>query len=127
MQAEVRYVAIEIGIGGFQPHPATQIFRARYGETADKATLLSSMLKEAGINSYYVIIDTRRGAVDPDMPGPWFNHAILAVALPPDTKPDLYPSTVKTKDGKRYLIFDPTDEYTPVGQLRGEPQIPTPC
>ena len=122
VQSDVRYVAIEIGIGGYQPHPATQIFRARYGDCKDKATLLSTMLKEAGINSYYVIIDTRRGAVDPNMPGPWFDHAILAIELPADAKPDQYPSFVKAKDSKRYLIFDPTDEYMPLGQLRGELQ-----
>ena len=29
---------------------------------------------------------------------------------------------VKAKDGKRYLIFDPTDERTPVGNLPSELQ-----
>src|SRR5271157_5750423 len=32
LQSDVRYVAIEIGVGGFQPHPALDIFRSRYGD-----------------------------------------------------------------------------------------------
>ncbi len=54
VQSDIRYVAILLGIGGVQPHPATDIFANRYGDCKDKATLLSSMLKEAGIDSYYV-------------------------------------------------------------------------
>jgi len=35
---------------------------------------------------------------------------------------DSYHSTLRSKAGKRYLIFDPTDEYTPLGDLRSELQ-----
>jgi hypothetical protein len=122
LQSDVRYVAIEIGIGGYQPHAAPEVFRARYGDCKDKATLLSSMLHEVGIESDYVLIDTYRGAVHPDLPSPWFNHTILAIELPANVKPELYRSVVTAKSGKRYLIFDPTDPYTPLGDLRGELQ-----
>jgi len=46
MQHQMRYVAIEIGIGGWQPHPAADVFSHQYGDCKDKATLLSSMLPE---------------------------------------------------------------------------------
>jgi hypothetical protein len=118
LQSDVRYVEISIGVGGFQPHPASEVFRSRYGDCKDKATLLSSMLKEAGINSDYVLVDTQRGVVKPDVPSTLFNHAILAIALPNDTPTDAYRSVSTTTAGTRYLIFDPTDEYTPVGDLR---------
>jgi hypothetical protein len=122
MQSDVRYVGIWIGIGGYQPHPAGDVFHARYGDCKDKATLLSSMLQEAGIGSEYVLIDTERGTVHPDVPSAWFNHAILAVELPKEIGTDAYHSVVTAKTGKRYLIFDPTDEYTPVGELRSDLQ-----
>src|ERR1700734_467572 len=32
VQREVRYVAIELGIGGWQPHPAADVFTNRYGD-----------------------------------------------------------------------------------------------
>ena len=122
MQTEIRYVAIEIGIGGWQPHPAGDVFHYRYGDCKDKATLLSSMLHEVGIRSNYVIIHTERGVVDPALPSTFFNHAILAVELPDATVAKAYRGVITAKSGKQYLIFDPTDTYTPVGNLRAELQ-----
>ena len=122
MQSEIRYVAIEIGIGGYQPHPAQDVFRARYGDCKDKATLLSSMLHEVGIESDYLLISTYRGTVNPEVPSPLFNHMILGIMVPPGTNTDLYRTVVTTKNGRRYLIFDPTDPYTPLGELHGAVQ-----
>ena len=122
LQSDVRYVAIEIGIGGQQPHPAADVYRVRYGDCKDKATLLGSMLKEAGVNSDYVLISTHHGFIQPNAPSTDFNHAILAIELPPDTASGQYRSVVKTKSGGQFLIFDPTDEYTPVGDIRTELQ-----
>src|SRR5450432_2464433 len=122
LQSDVRYVEIQIGIGGWQPHPAGDIFHARYGDCKDKATLLSSMLQEVGIKSNYVLIDTHRGIVHPNLPSAYFNHAILAIELPADVKVDAYQSVVTAKSGKRYIIFDPTDEQTPAGELRSQLQ-----
>lgn len=122
LQSDIRYVAIEIGVGGYQPHPAQDVFRARYGDCKDKATLLSSMLHEVGIESDYLIISTYRGMVQPDLPSPVFNHVILAIELPPGTPSDPYRTVVTAKNNQRYLIFDPTDPYTPVGDLRGDLQ-----
>jgi len=76
------------------------------------------MLHVAGMNSNYILIDTDRGFVNPSVPSIWFDHAILAIEIPPDVKTTQYPSAITAKDGKRYIIFDPTDEYTPVGSLR---------
>jgi transglutaminase-like putative cysteine protease len=118
LQSDVRYVAIEIGIGGFQPHTAGDIFHARYGDCKDKATLLSSMLAQAGIRSDYVLINVFRGSVNPMLPAAHsFNHAILAIELPAAGELP-YRSVITGKTGRRYLIFDPTDEYTPLGELR---------
>ncbi|HJX01537.1 MAG TPA: DUF3857 domain-containing protein [Terriglobales bacterium] len=122
LQSEIRYVAIEIGIGGYQPHAASDIYRYHYGDCKDKATLLSSMLHVAGIDSNYILIDTDRGFVNPAVPSVWFNHAILAIEIPAEIKTSQYRSALSAKDGKRYIIFDPTDEYTPVGSLRAELQ-----
>ncbi len=124
VQKNVRYVAIELGIGGFQPHAASAIYSHHYGDCKDKATLTSAMLKEIGVDSYYLDINTERGAVSPSMPPHmyWFNHEILAIRLP-DNVGDTSLAAIYThpKLGK-ILIFDPTDEITPFGDLRGELQ-----
>ena len=84
VQREIRYVGIELGIGGWQPHGAADVFVHRYGDCKDKATLMSAMLQQAGIDSYYVFINTLRGAVGPQTPPMMFlfNHVILAIKLP---------------------------------------------
>jgi transglutaminase-like putative cysteine protease len=117
MQRNIRYVAVEVGIGGVQPHPAADVFAHQYGDCKDKATLLSAMLKQVGIDSYYVSINTERGIIDPKFPSLRFNHVILAIQLP-DGIPDagLY-ATMKTARFGRLLFFDPTNPYVPLGYL----------
>jgi hypothetical protein len=124
IQKEIRYVAIELGIGGWQPHSAADVFAHRYGDCKDKATLLSSMLKLAGIDSYYLIINTRRGAVGPDTPPMMylFNHVILAIKLPEGAGKDKYQAVLDHPQLGRLLVFDPTDEKTPVGQISSDLQ-----
>jgi hypothetical protein len=123
VQQDIRYVAIELGVGGYQPHPAAEVFAHRYGDCKDKATLVRSMLREIGIDSYHVVIYTERGAVTPQTPAHHgFNHAILAVKLPDGVaNPSLIATIDHPKLGK-LLFFDPTDELTPFGQIRGELQ-----
>jgi hypothetical protein len=117
VQRQIRYVAIEIGIGGFQPHNATDVFTNQYGDCKDKVTLLSTMLGEIGIESFYVLIDSQRGIVIPDFPSTNFNHAILAIRLP-ESVPDTTLFAIR-KDPKlgRLLFFDPTNKYVPLGYL----------
>jgi hypothetical protein len=121
LQRDIRYVAIELGIGGFQPHAAPDVFLHRYGDCKDKVTLMSSMLHEIGIDSYYVLINTRRGAVTPEMPAhsDGFNHAILAIRLPDDVTDRSLIATVHHPRLGTMLFFDPTNELTPFGQIGG--------
>jgi transglutaminase-like putative cysteine protease len=117
VQHQVRYAAIEIGIGGFQPHAAGEVFAHQYGDCKDKVTLLSSMLQEIGIQSYYVLIDTHRGAVSPNFPSLRFNHAILAIRLPENASTGNFYAVAQHPKYGRLLFFDPTDEYVPLGYL----------
>jgi len=123
VQHQIRYVAIELGIGGWQPHAAPEVFSHRYGDCKDKATLMSSMLHEIGIDSYYVVINDERGSVTKDSPaGVPFNHVIVAIRLPDALKdPSLMAVIERPKEG-RLLFFDPTNELTPFGQISGELQ-----
>lgn len=117
-QHEIRYVAIEIGIGGYQPHPAEQIFANRYGDCKDKVTALSTMLKEIGVESYYIITSTNRGVIDKkfaSMEG--FNHAVIAIRLPADVKSESLHAVMVHPVLGRILIFDPTSEMTAFGDI----------
>ena len=117
MQQQIRYVGIEIGIGGWQPHPAQDIFRSRYGDCKDKATLTVAMLDAVGIRAAWVSVDDRRGVIDPNAPSLFGNHMIAAIEIPKGYENPRLQAVVTTKSGRRYLIFDPTNPYVPVGQL----------
>jgi hypothetical protein len=117
-----RYVGVEIGIGGWQPHAASAIFHSNSGDCKDKATLLAAMLSAVGIHSTWVMVDTERGVVNPDLPSMFGNHMIAAIQLPDGyTSPRLH-AMVTAKSGKRFLIFDPTWTYTPFGTLESNLQ-----
>ncbi|HXE32291.1 MAG TPA: DUF3857 and transglutaminase domain-containing protein [Verrucomicrobiae bacterium] len=120
-QKDIRYVAIELGIGGWQPHAAAEVFTHRYGDCKDKVTLMSAMLREIGVENYYVVINSERGSVMPQTPAHMggFDHVIIAIKLAADvTDSSLVATMVHPKLGK-ILFFDPTDEMTPFGQLSG--------
>ncbi len=120
VQNNIRYVAIELGIGGHQPHSSAEVFSHRYGDCKDKATLLSTMLKEIGIDSYYVLINTQRGSVTAATPPNLaFDHAILAIALPADLEPTTLQARITHPKLGNILFFDPTNDLTPIGRLSG--------
>jgi len=117
IQKNVRYFIVVRGLGGLQAHYAGDIFRNRYGDCKDKTTLLISMLQAAGIRAVYMPVDDRRGVVDPDAPSQVGNHMITAIEVPAEVKDARLKAVVKATNGKRYLIFDPTNERTAVGNL----------
>jgi predicted transglutaminase-like cysteine proteinase len=120
LQHDIRYVEIQLGIGGWQPHAAPDVFSHRYGDCKDKATLMRTMLREIGVTSYHVVINTKRGSVTRDSPAHnGFNHVILAIRLPDDVlDPSLIAVTQHPRLG-RILFFDPTNELMPFGQIGG--------
>ncbi|HEY6765337.1 MAG TPA: DUF3857 and transglutaminase domain-containing protein [Candidatus Sulfotelmatobacter sp.] len=123
VQHDVRYVAIELGIGGLQPHPASDIFSHRYGDCKDKSTLMGTMLHEIGVDSYYVLINTNRGVTTAKTPAhSHFNHAIIAIKLPEGLNDPSLVATAQHSRLGRLLYFDPTNDVTPFGQLAGHLQ-----
>jgi len=116
-QRQIRYFAIEVGIGGWQPHYAAEVFAHQYGDCKDKVTLLVTMLHEAGIESYDVSIDDHRGMMQAGYPSIYMNHSIIAIRLPDSVNdPTLY-AVVNEPQLGRLLFFDPTNEYVPLGYL----------
>lgn len=94
---EIRYMGIttEDVAPGYEPHDVSLTFKNRYGVCRDKAALLVTMLREAKIPAYPVLIHAG-DKKDPEVPQPYFNHAITAV-----------------DDGKGgYQLMDSTDEST---------------
>jgi hypothetical protein len=118
-QHDVRYVAIEVGVGGYRPHTAADVFSHRYGDCKDKATILSSMLAQIGVKSYYIIVNATRGVVTKDSPATpgGFNHMILAIAIPEASYSQPMPAMYDHPRLGHLLIFDPTNDFVPFGQI----------
>ncbi len=78
---QIRYLGFELGIWAIKPYPASAVLKEGRGDCKDKTTLLSTMLKHAGIASYPVLIsagDSRE--IVKEVPSlAYFNHMILAV------------------------------------------------
>ena len=55
---------LELGLSAFQPHPASEVCRNRYGDCKDMATLLVTMLHEAGIKTAWPVL-LGAGSSDP--------------------------------------------------------------
>ena len=115
----VNYVSIQTGIGrggGYRPHSAIEVFAKSYGDCKDKANLMRAMLKASGIQSYLVSIWSGDPLyVRQEWPSPQqFNHCIIAIKVSDATQAA---TIVNHPSLGRLLIFDPTDDSTPVGDL----------
>ena len=122
VQKNVRYFIVIRGIGGWQAHYASDIYRNKYGDCKDKTTLLISMLQAVGVHARYFAVDSVRGFVDPAAPSRFSDHMITAIELPDGENDPRLLARVKAGNGKTLLIFDPTDQVTPVGLIRAELQ-----
>jgi transglutaminase-like putative cysteine protease len=78
VQEQVRYMAVEIGIGGYQPHASEEVCSKLYGDCKDMTTLLCSMAAYVGIDVRQVLVSTwQNGKPDTSLATPLqFNHAI---------------------------------------------------
>ena len=94
---DIRYlgITVEKDAPGYEPHDVTMTFANRHGVCRDKAALLVAMLRLAGFKAYPVLIYSGPKK-DPEVPQPYFNHAISAAV---------------GEDGK-FILMDSTDEST---------------
>jgi hypothetical protein len=87
LQANFRYVSIQLGIGGFKPFSADFTDKKKYGDCKALSNYMQSALDAVNIKSYVALINanSNKEPVDPDFPCNQFNHMILCVPLPKDT------------------------------------------
>jgi len=88
MQNNMRYVAVEYGVGGWQTLTTAYVEHNKYGDCKALTNYMMSMLEEAGITSYPVLIKAGRAenfSAMKDFVSTQFNHVILCVPLARDT------------------------------------------
>jgi transglutaminase-like putative cysteine protease len=124
---DIRYMGltIENEAPGYEPHNVFLTFDNRYGVCRDKAALLVALLRLAEFDARPVLIYVGPKK-DPEVPLPWFNHAITAIrnedgswqlmdATNENTR-DLLPAYLSNRS---YLIATPDGET-----LQTSPTVP---
>jgi len=117
----IQYISVQIGVGRWRPHAASEVLAKSYGDCKDKANLMRALLRSLNIQSYPVLIfsgDSTYVSENWVSPGQ-FNHCIIAVKVGDDTKA---PTVINHPALGRLLIFDATDDNTPVGDLPEDEQ-----
>lgn len=115
---KVQYISIQTGIGrggGYTPHAAADVLQKNYGDCKDKANLMHTLLGTLNIPSFLVTIYSGDPSyVREEWPSPQqFNHAIIAI---PVARGTALPAVLEDETGS-LLFFDPTDPFTPLGEL----------
>ncbi|MBE9598115.1 DUF3857 domain-containing protein [Pedobacter sp. MC2016-24] len=88
VQQKTRYISVQVGIGGHQPMPATEVQRLSYGDCKALVNYTQSLLKAVNIPSYYCVVNAGnlKKNMDPDFASmDQGNHIILCLPLKNDT------------------------------------------
>ena len=102
VQDKVRYISIQIGIGGWKPMPATEVDKLSYGDCKALTIYTKSLLDAVDVPSYYTLVNAGENImeVEDDFAMLWFNHAILAIP-----------------DGEEFTWLECTSQDTPYGYI----------
>lgn len=90
LQQNTRYFSIQLGLGGWQPFEAAYVAKNGYGDCKALTNYMQSILKSAGIPSYYTVVYAgtsgfAQNRFVEDLPSNQFNHVVLCVPGNKDT------------------------------------------
>lgn len=104
MQDKTRYVLIAMGIGGWQPMPASEVSKKGYGDCKALTNYMRTLLSAANIPSYFSVIYDGESVekFDKDFPALSGNHAVLMV---PTENGNIWLENTSQKHAFNHLSF----------------------
>lgn len=100
-QDNIKYIAIEYGMGGFIPREVSDVCENRYGDCKDMASTITTLLAYAGVESYLTWIGTNKIPYKyAEVPTPVVDNHMIATYI--------------DKEGKYYFL-DATGRYYTFG------------
>lgn len=108
MQSKTRYVFVALGIGGWQPMMPDEVQKKGYGDCKGLTNYMKTLLDEAGIQSYYAIINSNSSPIsfDTDFPKMGGNHVILVI---PTEKGNIWLENTSQEIAYNHLGYSTTD------------------
>ncbi|WP_336732706.1 DUF3857 domain-containing protein [Chryseobacterium sp. VD8] len=108
MQNKTRYIFVALGIGGWQPMLPDEVQKKGYGDCKGLTNYMRTLLDEAGIKSYYSIINSNPSSIsfDKDFPKMAGNHVILTI---PTEKGNIWLENTSQQTAFNHLSFSTTD------------------
>mgnify|MGYP002712926177 CR=1 FL=1 len=102
VQDKVRYISIQIGIGGWKPMLASEVDKLGYGDCKALTNYTKTLLDIVGVPSYYTVVygDKRKWDIMDDFSSLQGNHVILGVP-----------------DGDEITWLECTSQDTPYGYI----------
>lgn len=102
VQDKVRYISIQIGIGGWKPMPASEVDKLSYGDCKALTNYTKTLLDAVGVPSYYTVLygDRDERDIASDFTSMQGNHVILGIP-----------------DGEKITWLECTSQDTPYGYL----------
>lgn len=79
VQDDIRYFGFEVGLNSHKPESPLKVLNQRYGDCKGKSFLLSELLKDIGVESYPMLVNTSTGeTIGQRIPSPnLFNHCVV--------------------------------------------------
>lgn len=83
VQQKVRYISIQVGIGGWKPMLASDVDRLGYGDCKALTNYTQALLKAVDVSSYYTILygKKHRSSIDTEFVSMQGNHIILTIPV----------------------------------------------
>lgn len=100
LQENMRYVSVQLGIGGWQTFDADYVEKNKYGDCKALTNFMKGMLKTVGIKAYASLITAgdQRIDIEENFTTPFFNHVILNVP-----EEDIWLECTSTNNPVNYL------------------------
>ncbi|UOB18831.1 DUF3857 domain-containing protein [Abyssalbus ytuae] len=57
VQKNTRYISVQVGIGGYQPIPAAEVDKVKYGDCKGLSNYTQALLETVGVKSYYTHVE----------------------------------------------------------------------
>jgi len=81
IRQDYRYVSMNMDSHNYEPHPADEVFKNKYGDCKDQTLLAMALLSEIGVKAFPALMSTYSDLHREDLlPMPsYFNHVILVI------------------------------------------------